>query len=720
MSQNTPLPKGAGLARFACAHCRQKKIKCSRELPKCAACRPWPGDCVYHRLSPTSQPAQTTPVHAPTKPLLSSPQNTNNVDQRLSRVEKALDSLSDAINASLNTSAAGRGVSEAPSTSAKSDSEVPTLLSREDKDAPELTLDDSHSFSYLGEASRHLNVIKNRSSQQHLTEHQAAATALQDLSKSLTRVSIQQPCPNPVSFESLNGYYIPSRAAGYNLISYFLQNAQLANIIFITPPDNLLLTILFNPSAVPQKAWIVYVDFILLTLLQPDPSQADVVENLKKNTERALNDFRIFLEPSEINIQALMLLGCHGEQYASPNLSWMLVGHACRQAQALGLHKTGRGPYIQQQRRLALFWSLFSVDKSCSLAFGRPMLLPTAICEDVPLPDFQYLLGYHLHQHQPIPTQSSPRTSTFGAHFFIQGMHLAKLTSAVLNLLSSPETTTDHEALAAKLQSWDSTTNELLLRILNAESPTSTSHQIQEMAIGVCAMRFQYLHILILLLRKVPHSKHRRVQAARDAIMLLPDLVSNSSHVYNSLVWQLLYYPFTPFFTLFGHIMDHPSAPTTQQDLDLLTTTATYFKSMKQLGSLPAVSSKLEKTALIFCNLASFVTSGEHNNEIFHHQQSTATATSPEDSAIAGHSSGEPLLSIDASSSEPGSGTYTDSFLSYLRDHDYNAQSGFDNADIENLLGCLDSGVPPTRKRKRSFEDTMDWFSWDTYYCKDE
>ncbi|PTB75139.1 hypothetical protein M440DRAFT_337851 [Trichoderma longibrachiatum ATCC 18648] len=67
MSQNTPSSQRASLARFARAHCRQKKIKCSRELPKCAACRPWPGDCVYHRLSPTSQPAQTTPVQVSTK-----------------------------------------------------------------------------------------------------------------------------------------------------------------------------------------------------------------------------------------------------------------------------------------------------------------------------------------------------------------------------------------------------------------------------------------------------------------------------------------------------------------------------------------------------------------------------------------------------------------------------------------------------------------------------
>lgn len=175
----------------------------------------------------------------------------------------------------------------------------------------------------------------------------------------------------------------------------------------------------------------------------------------------ALNDCRIFLEPSEINIQALLLLGCHGEQYASPNLSWMLVGHACRQAQALGLHVVGRGSYKYQQRQLALFWSLFSIDKSCSLAFGRPMLLPTAIYENVPLPDFQYLLGYHPHRSQPVVTQNGSSTSTFGAHFFIQGMKLAKLTGAALSLLASPGNIADHQALASKLRSWDSYTNEV-------------------------------------------------------------------------------------------------------------------------------------------------------------------------------------------------------------------------------------------------------------------
>ncbi|KAL7944065.1 fungal-specific transcription factor domain-containing protein [Trichoderma barbatum] len=723
MSQNIPPSKGVGLARFACTHCRQKKIKCSRELPKCAACRPWPGECVYHRLAPVSKPGETVTTNEAAKPeAVILAQRPSNVDQRLSRVEKALDSLSDVISTSLITSGGNRGVSEAPSTTAKSDSEKSTLSRPQlgEVDAPKLALDESHSFAYLAEASRRLDAIKNKTPQGQLAQHQAASTALQDLSNSLTTVSLKPPRTDAASFEALNGYYVPARAAGYNLISYFLQTAQLADILFITPPDDLLLDIIFDPARVPQRAWIVYVDFILLNLLQNDSSQADFVESLKKNTDMALNDCRIFLEPSEVNIQTLLLLGCHGEQYASPNLSWMLVGHACRQAQALGLHAIGRGGFKHQQRQLALFWSLFSVDKSCSLAFGRPMLLPTAMYENVPLPDFQYLLDYHPHRPQPVPTQHDSSASKFGAHFFIQGMNLAKLTGAVLSLLASPGNVADHQALAAQLQSWDSLTNELLLKDFNAESACSTVHQVQEMMIGVRAMRFQYLHILILVLRKDPSSRERRVQAARDAIMLLPDLVSNSSHVYNGLVWQLLYYPFTPFFTVFGHIMDYPSAPSTAQDLELLTKTARYFNSMKQFGSLPAVSSKLEKTALVFCDLANFVSSGEHTDENSQHHQSTATATSPEESVVTATSSGEPTLcGIDTSSSEADVESYTDVFMAYIRDQDFNAQPGFDSSDIENILGCLDSDGSSPRKRKRSFDNTMDWFSWDTNYCKD-
>lgn len=247
--------------------------------------------------------------------------------------------------------------------------------------------------------------------------------------------------------------------------------------------------------------------------------------------------------------------------------------------------------------------------------------------------------------------------------------------------------------------------------------------------IGVRAMRFQYLHILILLLRKDKNDKELRIQAARDAIALLPGLVSNSTHVYNGLVWyvlsnqsskftssdkflrQLLYYPFTPFFTIFGYIINYPSSQAANQDLELLDQTATYFNSMKQLGSLSEASSKLERTALVFYNLARFITSKEHEDSEVQGIESTIATTSSEDT---------PAQEMDILLKEVDFESYTDAFMAYISDQDSAAQSGFDNLDIENILGCLESDDNPLRTRKRSFESTLDWFSWDShYYYKD-
>lgn len=151
----------------------------------------------------------------PAKLAASTPiQYSKGVDQRLSRVEKALETLSETINTSLNKNAD----SETPSITTKSDHEAAQSY-QPPADSPELTLDDSHSFAYLGEASRHLESIKSQSVHEQLAEHQAASTALQDLSKSLTTIDLQPPYNDTASFELINGYSIPSKPIGYRLIS---------------------------------------------------------------------------------------------------------------------------------------------------------------------------------------------------------------------------------------------------------------------------------------------------------------------------------------------------------------------------------------------------------------------------------------------------------------------------------------------------------------------
>ena len=295
---------------------------------------------------------------------------------------------------------------------------------------------------------------------------------------------------------------------------------------------------------------MVWVNFLLLNLVWHDDSDDSIglVAGLRNNTRIALDDARIFLEPSEANIQALMLLGCHGEDYASPNLSWMLMGHACRQAQALGLHKPKAVDAEDRQRQLALFWSLFMVDKTCSLAFGRPTLLPTTIYRDVPAPDFSFLQKFQPHRPGKSFTQA-----IYGAHFFCQNIDLAKLAGHVLDLLGGGNSTFDILELIEKIDAWGLTTSQVcaassprkalsnILQLLSSardmELSRSTDHQCREMSIGMRAMEFQRLHLLLLLLQGNEHYALRRLAIARQTISLLPSLVSNSSQVYNGIVW---------------------------------------------------------------------------------------------------------------------------------------------------------------------------------------
>ncbi len=114
----------------------------------------------------------------------------------------------------------------------------------------------------------------------------------------------------------------------------------MGNLLFSVPSDEILRQAVFDPASVIQKAWVVCFNYTMVayTSASDEPDQTEYTDKFRTNTRLALNDARIFLEPSEANVQTLMLLGLHGEDFASPNLSWMLVGHASRQMQALGLH----------------------------------------------------------------------------------------------------------------------------------------------------------------------------------------------------------------------------------------------------------------------------------------------------------------------------------------------------------------------------------------------
>lgn len=217
------------------------------------------------------------------------------------------------------------------------------------------------------------------------------------------------------------------------------------------PTDDCLWQVLFDPSTVKQKAWVVFVNYLLLGMVSTEPGRSDEATKLRSNVHLALNDSSIFLTPSLVNVQTLALLAIHGEDFASPSQSWMLVGHACRQAEALALHEPASADSVAEQRRLSLFWLLFVIDKGCSLAFGRPPTLPTSTYGHTPGPTHQYLASHCPHLSEAYDSRSQYHISHFGARFYLSGFELSKLIGLVLE---AEDVKAEKRYLRQQLEEW--------------------------------------------------------------------------------------------------------------------------------------------------------------------------------------------------------------------------------------------------------------------------
>ncbi|KAF5232622.1 hypothetical protein FAUST_8654 [Fusarium austroamericanum] len=553
------------LARYACDYCRHKKFRCTRELPKCGECKPWPVPCNYSRDIPdTGTNSTTTAPLANTKKL-------NDVQLQLQNIEKAIRDLTDIVNKAVVA------INEVSSTSRKEDTSLHATSAEPDGQTSRLYVGKHNSFSVLEDAQ---NSVQKATGSLSSSLHHNAASELQFLSTSLT-----------------------TTAQGYQLIGKFLESVCLGDAFFTAPSEELVLQVIFKPEGVSRKAWIVYINYMILTMLSED--QSTEAKGFRHNVKLALNDSKIFLEPHLVHLQTLILLAIHGEDYASPSLSWMLVSHACRQAEALGLHLSNGSDSETHQRRLSLFWMLFAVDKSCSLAFGRPCFLPSTTYAKVALPD----LG-HLTRFQPRSDSADGRakSSIFGAHMFLARMELARLEGDVLHLVNSEVLGTSRNQLRADLTEWHTRTNQVLHNIFNTERASSSPNQLREMSLGISTMNFEYLHVFMVLTRADASCVGSRLSAAREAISLLPSLVSNWTSIYNPMTWHLLYFPFIPFFVIFEDLVQGRASRTTttkQHDIELLSATVSYYSSLRdQLQLLAPMCERLKNVANVFHRLA--------------------------------------------------------------------------------------------------------------------
>ena len=218
----------------------------------------------------------------------------------------------------------------------------------------------------------------------------------------------------------------------------------------------------FEPHKVRETAWIAYFNYMMLSIVSDENGESEETDKFRRNVQLALNDSRIFLEPRHANVQALCFLAMHGEDYAAPNMSWMLLGHACRQAEALGLYSPGQGDGESGQKRLCLFWLLFIIDKSCSLAFGRPAFLPTTLHKNVPMPPRSFLLKFNPHERATFANyQEFPKGSEFGAEVVTRSIEWAKFGGSLAEILATGESINAKREIRSKLEAWFLDTNKV-------------------------------------------------------------------------------------------------------------------------------------------------------------------------------------------------------------------------------------------------------------------
>ncbi|CCF45963.1 hypothetical protein CH063_03743 [Colletotrichum higginsianum] len=741
MDPSSAIAPAATLARFASKYrCADETIvldkltqrhgSCSRELPKCGACKPWPGKCDYSRDKPksTTSPAQTGIGPKSTSSTTSSP-----IEQRLQNIEVALQKLTETVEKALGV-AIPRQTPESTE-HACSRTQTSDRYGEKEEQAPGLFIGPSNSFSFLKEASDSVRAATRSSSP---LSHPNAQSELQFLSTSLTTATT-----NTENVGDMTQFYIPSKAAGYRIIGDFLEHAATGEPLFRTPSDNLLKEIIFNPGQVTHKAWVVYVNYIMLAQVSTEKAgPGNQAEKFRRNVRIALNDSSIFLEPREINVQALTLLAFHGEDYASPNLSWMLVGHACRQAEALGLHASTHPDPESRQRSLFIFWLLFIVDKSCSLAFGRSPFLPVSLYQDVPLPEFVHMLKFQPHTDAHFTdSQTVSKPSHFGAHFFTKGVELAKIMGLIIDLLSPGPSAVSRQEIRTQLEQWYEATMKILNETVETERQFLEASQRQEMYLGLNSLRFQYLHIVVILLKGDESSGHLRLEAAREALFLLPSVVSNWSSVYNGVIWHLLYYPFISFFVVFENLVHNhhrQSSIAIDRDLKLLSTTVSYFESMRaQMRLLATLCSRLERVAAVFLQLAKnqisqqtpcFKNDGIGNPSSVEHpfcSTSTAFTRLGDGNGVTDTHAGKEDP-INKNQSEAGPVFWDDAefenFLSWLpadtfATGPFTGRGQNEAAPLDATTSAADvPSLEGSRGRKRPLDATFDWFSWDAFY----
>lgn len=381
-------------------------------------------------------------------------------------------------------------------------------------------------------------------------------------------------------------------------------------MLFPPPPEVIDQLRACDPRSVQQGAWLVmFYSIVLSHISSVSPEDHSTKDKLCCNLWLALNDVRLLLEPSEANIQALVILASHVEEFTTPSLSWMLTSTACRMLQALGVTRRGLDEKTKERRRL-VFWHLNLLDSGLAMIFGYSPTFHRAMSREIPLPSMKQLLACQPHLRPTTETGPHGKVpSTFGAHFFFQVMTLSRHLADIWHVLHEEGDPLISQKADDELEAWYRNAHQILSAAAMTEKPFLDADACRSVDLGLYMLDFNHSYLAILLCRHSNQTERMR-RYCISMLNLLPHLVSDSEEVFNGIVWQILCCPFTPFLALFGEILSHSKNVDQQPPLDtraVLDALNQLPPFLKAMGERNSLARKLESVAVVLVKHATSI-----------------------------------------------------------------------------------------------------------------
>ncbi|KAF2162909.1 hypothetical protein M409DRAFT_26761 [Zasmidium cellare ATCC 36951] len=306
-----------------------------------------------------------------------------------------------------------------------------------------------------------------------------------------------------------------------------------------------------NIHRVKDQSWLVMFYSVALSSRSEDATHPkDTKAKLKSNLWLAFNDVRLFIEPSLLNVQALIVLATQVDEYMTPSVCWMLVSKACTMIQTLGQIRRSHESSDQQKSYRILFWQLNYLDKTLALSLMKPPTIHTEATKAVPMPTLDQLAAAH---HEPNESR------VFDAHYTHQMYLLSEIMGeASRGLSTQARQGFDHELVSSnmdQLDKWYRKATEVLGAAASTEKPLLTADGQDSIEQGLINIRFLYYHMQILLTRGCKSRTLDGREPAENLLRRLKSIRLDQRSPSDLHIWQLLFCPFAAFQSLVGHVL---------------------------------------------------------------------------------------------------------------------------------------------------------------------